>query len=139
MQYGVQYTLNLSGINTKVEQMRIRILEGLITDKSGNGNKQTDLMLFSTLKATNTENDSYHGFLGNSNIERQNIDNVTFVNNIPSTVYDFAEGVYKDATAWDVSVQQDNSIIAWYETNENESIKVYIGALGDIFANTDSS
>ena len=90
------------------------------------------MILFNTLRNTSTETESMSAFLGNTNIERQNVDNVTFVDNIPSTVYDFAAKAYVDSTAWDVSAQGDNSIIAWYETNTNGTVKVYIGSNDEI-------
>ena len=139
VQYGVQFNVKLSGLDTSVSQIKIRIPAGVITDQSGNGNEQTDLIIFNTLKATNTETESDSAFLGNTNIQRQNVDNVTFVDNIPEDVYDVINHTYIDATAWDVSAMQDNSIIAWYEESANETIKVYIGSNDEIFGNVDSS
>ena len=79
-------------------------------------------------------------FLGNDlNIQRQNVDNVTFVDNIPEDVYDIATNTYKVDTVWDVSAQGDNSILAWYEPSANGTYKVYIGSNDEIFGNVDSS
>ena len=139
VQYGVQYTLNLSGIDTTVNQIKVRVPEGLVTDQYGNGNKETDLIVFNTLKATNTETLGTSPFLGNSNIQRQNVDNVTFVDNIPSTVYDFSTKTYVDSTAWDVSAAQDDSIIAWYTRMANGNYMVNIGSNDEMFGNVDSS
>ena len=138
---GDQYTITVSGsgLNFTTSQVKIRIGTNTITDNSGNTNKTTDLILFTTLKETNTETEATSAFLGNDTIERQNIENVTFVDNIPSSVYDVSAKEFKDATAWDVSATQDKSIIAWYTKNANESIKVYIGSEDEIFGNTDSS
>ena len=138
---GDQYTITVSGsgLNFTTSQVKIRIGTNTITDNSGNTNKTTDLILFTTLKETNTETEATSAFLGNDTIERQNIENVTFVDNIPSSVYDVSAKEFKDATAWDVSAAQDKSIIAWYTKNANESIKVYIGSEDEIFGNTDSS
>ena len=138
---GDQYTITLSGegLNFNSNQIKIQIAEGIATDQSGNGNKVADVILFNTLKATNTERWEDSAFLGNTNIERQNVDNVTFVDNIPSTVYDFSAKAYVDSTAWDVSAQGDNSIIAWYEPSANDTVKVYIGSNDEIFGNVDSS
>ena len=138
VQYGVQYTLNLTGIDTTVNQIKARVSEGLVTDQSGNVNEETDLLLFNTLKNTATEVNSTSAFLGNTSIQRQNIDNVTFVDNIPEDVYDKNTDTYKDSTAWDASQMQDNSIIAWYDTNTNGTVKVYIGSNDEIFGNVDS-
>ena len=139
VQYGVQYTVTLTGIDTTVNQIKVRVPEGLITDQSGNGNINTDLIVFNTLKNTSTETEASSAFLGNSNIQRQNVDNVTFVDYIPEDVYDIHTGEYINETVWDVSAMQDNSILAWYEENANGTVKVYIGSNGQIFGNVDSS
>ena len=81
------------------------------------------------LRATNTENRVTSGFLGNTSIRRQNIDNVTFVSSTSGM----------NSTAWDVSEAQDGSIMAWYTTNSNGTYKVYIGSDETIYANPDSS
>ena len=139
VQYGTEYTLTLSGLDTTVNQIKVRIPEGVITDTSGNSNEQTDFIVFNTLKSTSTETNNTSPFLGNTNIQRENIDNVTFMDNIPSTVYDVLTDTYIDSTAWDVSAQGDNSIIAWYEPSANETVKVYIGSNDEMFGNVDSS
>ena len=138
---GDQYTITISGegLDFSTNQIKIQIQPNTITDQSGNTNKATDMILYSTLKETSTETSETSPFLGNANIERQNIDSVTFVDNIPSSVYDFSANTYVDSTAWDVSAQQDNSIIGWYETNTNGTIKVYIGSNNEIFGNVNSS
>ena len=136
--YGVQYNLTLTGIDTTVNQIKIRIPEGLITDESGNANAQTDLILFNTLRSAFGESYGYNSFL-NGSIQRQYIDNVTFVDYIPEDVYDINTDTYKNNTAWDVSAQEDKSIIAWYETNENGNYKVYIGSNDEIFGNKNST
>ena len=139
VQYGVQYTVNLSGIDTTINQMKVRVPAGLVTDQSGNSNEQTDLILFNTLRATNTETEGTSAFLGNTNIQRQNVDNVTFVDHIPADVYDVSADQYVNSTTWDVSAMQDKSILAWYEENANGTVKVYIGSNDEIFGNVDSS
>ena len=138
VQYGIEYNLTLSDINTTVNQIKIRIPEGLITDESGNANKQTDLIVFNTLRSALGEVYGYNSFLRGS-IQRQDIDNVTFVDYIPEDVYDIYTDTYKNNTAWDVSAQGDKSIIAWYETNENGNYKVYIGSNDEMFGNNNST
>ena len=77
------------------------------------------------------------GFLGSDSstnegvkaIQRENIDNITFVNSTTG----------KNTNTWDVSAQGDNSILAWYTQNSNGSYKVYIGSDSEIFGNRDSS
>ena len=138
---GDQYTITLSGegLNFNNNQIKIQIVEGTATDKSGNTNKVSDIILYNTLKATNTETDGASPFLGNTNIQRQNVDNVTFVDHIPSDVYDVSADQYVNSTAWDVSAMQDKSIIAWTEPSTNGTVKVYIGSNDEIFGNVDSS
>ena len=119
---GDAYTVNLSGDGLdyfNCNQIKIQIAEGTATDQSGNGNKVSDVILYNTLKATNTEIQGTSPFLGNTNIQRENVDNVTFVDYIPSDVYDVSADQYVNSTAWDVSAQQDKSILAWYEENAN--------------------
>ena len=129
-QYGTEYTLTLSEIDTTVNQIKVRIPEGTLLDTSGNGNKEKDFIVFNTLRSTSTETEANSGFLGNTNIERQNITNVTFVSNTSGA----------NSTSWDVSAMGDHSIIAWYDTIAGyDTVKVYIGSNNDIFGNIDSS
>ena len=147
---GDQYTITLngSGLPVDTDQIKVQIQPGTITDESGNTNKVTDLLVYNTLIKTNTETELTSGFLGSENstnakvkaIQRQNIDNVIFRDKIPSTIYDkSAKKIINESTTWDVSAMQDKTILAWYETNANGSIKVYIGSDNEIFANYDSS
>ena len=138
VRYGTEYTLTLTGIDTTVNQIKVRIPEGAITDTSGNGNQTIDFILFNTLRNTSTEQNQDNPFLGNANIQRQMIENITFVDNIAEDVYDVSNNTFKDSTAWDVSAQGDNSIIAWYDTNANGTYKVYIGSNDEIFGNVNS-
>ena len=138
---GDRYTIKVSGsgLAKDADQIKVQIQPNAITDNSGNTNKVTDLLVYNALKKTNTENAKTSPFLGNTSIERQNVDNVTVMDNIPSSVYDKSAQTYVDTTAWDVSAMQDKSILAWYTTNANGSVKVYIGSDNEIFANYDSS
>ena len=82
------------------------------------------------LRSTSTETSRTSGFLGNTSIQRQNIENITFVSSTSGA----------NDTAWDVSAEQNGSIMAWYETsNSSGALKVYIGSDETIYANTDSS
>ena len=147
---GDKYTItfNGSGLPVDTDQIKVQIQPGTITDESGNTNKVTDLLVYNTLRKTDTETEATSGFLGSANstnanvkaIQRQNIDNVTFIDKIPSTIYDkSAKKILDESTTWDVSAMQDKSILAWYDTNANGSIKVYIGSDNEIFANYNSS
>ena len=141
VRYGTEYTLTLTGIDTTVNQIKVRIPEGTITDTSGNGNQTTDFILFNTLRNTRQEQDT-HGetpFFENIGIQRKNIDNVTFLDYIPEDVYNVSTNTFIDTTAWDVSAQGDNSILAWYEPSANGTYKVYIGSNDEIFGNVNSS
>ena len=128
---GVKYTIKASGFDIDEGQVKIKIPAGTIKDYSGNQSKELEFMLYSCLKATNTETLPTSGFLGNNSIQRQNIESVTFVSGLSSIV---------SATKWDVSAGNDGSIMAWYTTNSsNGALNVYIGGTTAIFANPDSS
>ena len=114
---------------------------GTLTDESGNSSKTTEMIVYNTLKKayTGTYEDEKIGegteFLGNQSypvVIRGNIDNITFKDSIPVDVRN-------DETIWDVSAMGDNSILEWYTTNANGSIKVYIGSDDEIFANQNST
>ena len=133
------YTLNISGFDSNINQIKVVVPANAVTDTSGNGNKQTEYIIYNVLRSTASETDATSGFLGNSNVQRQNVDSVTFVNNIPSTIYDkSAKKILNTTTTWDVSAQQDKSILAWYTTS-NGAYKVYIGSDSEMFGNVDSS
>ena len=85
-QYGVQYTLTIKGWAQDANQIKVQLPAGTITDESGNSNKVTDLMVYNVLRSAASEFSQTSAFLGNSTIQRQNIENVTFVSNLPETV-----------------------------------------------------
>ena len=97
------------------------------------------IILRNMLKSTSTETEGQSAFLGNTNIQREKVDNVTFMDYIPEDVYDASTDTYINSTAWDVTAGENKSILAWYETNENGTVKVYIGSNETIYANMDSS
>ena len=69
--------------------------------------RETIFRIYNTLKSAN---DGESIFLGNNkNLYRTMIENVTFVDNIPTTIYDKSAQKYKNDTAWDVSAAQDKS------------------------------
>ena len=147
---GEQYVVKVSGtgLAKDAKQIKIQIQPNTLLDNSNNTNKATDLLVYNTLISTSYESSITSGFLGSANsrntniksIERQNIDNVTFVNEIPSTVYDkSAKKIVNENNTWDVSAMQDKSILAWYTTNSNGTLKVNIGSDYEIFANQDGS
>ena len=139
-QYGVQYTLTIKGFTKSADQIKIQIPANTITDSSGNNNVATDMVLYSALASTIYEYNFTSAFLGNSKIQRQNIENITFESSIPSTIYNASTGEYVNSTAWDVSARKDKSIIAWYEKNNSQgALKVHIASDGEIYANPDST
>ena len=83
VQYGIQFTVNLSGLDTSVSQIKVRVPANAILDQSGNGNEETDLLVLNTLRSTATEQFDLSPFLGNTNLQRRNIDQVEFVDYIP--------------------------------------------------------
>ena len=145
VQYGIEYSLKISGFDANVNQIKVRFPANLVKDKAvegkQNGNKQTDIMIYNVLRSAAAETEVTSQFLGNTKIQRQNVDNVTFMNNIPDSVMDKSKNTFKNTNAWDVSAMQDKSIIAWYNSNEvkNGTYKVYIGSDTEIFGNTDST
>ena len=141
VQYGIEYSLKISGFDANANQIKVRFPTKHVKDKSGNVNKQTDIMIYNVLRSAATETEVTSPFLGNTKVQRQNVDNVTFMNNIPDSVMDKTKNTFKNTNAWDVSAMQDKSIIAWYNSNEvkNGTYKVYIGSDTEIFGNTDST
>ena len=133
------YTLNMSGFASNINQIKVVVPANVVKDTYGNGNKQTEYIIYNVLRSAVSEDSNTSAFLGNSNIQRQNVDSVTFVNNIPSTIYDkSAKKILNTTTTWDVSAQQDKSILAWYTTS-NGVYKVNIGSDSSMFGNIDSS
>ena len=135
-----QYKLTISGFSQDVKQIKIKFADGVIKDANGNSNKNLEIAIYNVLKSTNQETSNTDGFLGNTAIQRGKIENITFESNIPQSVYNSTTGEYVDTTAWDVSARQDKSIIAWYETsNDQGALKVHIGSNDEIFGNQNSS
>ena len=126
-QYGVQYTITLTGIPIDKDQVKVVIPAGTLTDQSGNTNEEYETRLFTTLQSAAGETAATSAFLGNSSIQRQNIESVTFVSGI--------EGAANNK--WDVSAAQDGSIWAWY--TGSGPYQVYIGSDEFMCANQDSS
>ena len=136
-QYGVQYTITLTNIPVDKDQVKIIIPADTLTDQSGNTNDVYEIKLFATLKSAVISRDEYgnvysgekyrdSGFLGNSSIQRQNIESVTFLTS--------ASGAANNK--WDVSAAQDGSIWAWY--TGSGPYQVYIGSDEFMCANQDS-
>lgn len=142
VQYGVQYTVTLKNFDIDKKQVKVRLKEGSLVDQSGNLNRQTDLLVYNTLREAkdaggNWESEGTSGFLGNATIERQNIEKVEFVSSLALAP------TIDGSTCWDVSAQRDNSILAWKTQTSAQATRgvytVYIGSNDKIFGNVDSS
>ena len=129
MTYGKQYNVYVSGFISNAYQVKIVLLSGSLVDNSGNKNKEQEFVLYSCLKKTNTETSATSPFLGNSKIQRQKIEKIIFED----------EANYTNSTRWDVSAQEDGSIIAWYETTSRGTYIVHIGSSIIMNGNVDSS
>ena len=152
VQYGVQYTATISGYAEDTRQIKIRIPKGAVRDKSGNVNKETDLIVYNVLRNVRSEKYATSYFFGKA-IQRQNIDNITFEKSIPESVYNHETKKIIDKTrAWDVSEQEDQSIVAWYVDSEVKDgiYKIHVAnnnqvpgqieiTSNNIYANQDSS
>ena len=124
------YTLNISGFDSNINQIKVVVPANVVKDTSENGNKQKEYIIYNVLrKQDDRDEDDTAPFLGNATVPRKDIDNVTFVSST----------VGKNSTKWDVSAQGDSSILAWYTKNSNGTFKVYVGSDYEIFGNTDSS
>ena len=136
-----QYKLIISGFSSSANQVKVRFLEGTATDTNENSNKETDIMVYNILKKAEVNARYDSEFLGKTDIQRQNIENITFETSIPNTIYNYETGtIINTTTTWDVSARGDKSILAWYETNNSQgALKVHIGSNDEIFANRDSS
>ena len=127
-QYGIIQDITITGLADKLDKkIQLRLETGAVADLSGNVNSTKKITLFNWLKETNTETSATSAFLGNSSLQRQNIEKITFVNSLSGA----------NSTKWDVSALQDNSILAWY--TGSGPYQVYIGSNNPIYANPDAS
>ena len=105
--YAKQYNVTLTGFDPAAYQVSFTIPAGVLMDNYGNTSKEREFILFSSLKETNTETEATSPFLGNTALQRQNIEQIIFEEHIKDG----------DSTLWDVSATQDRTILAWYEKN----------------------
>ena len=129
---GAEYTITITGISLNSDQAKIVIPAGTIVDEYGNTSESNEIILYNRLMTANTEKDSTSPFLGNTNLQRQDIQRVVFVQGLAGSE---ESGVQ---TVWDVSAMQDETILAWYKET-TAPYTVYIGSEGSILANRDSS
>lgn len=86
-----------------------------------------------TLVVCDTEKESTSGYLGNTNIARNQIEKVTIATS-------FGSHSLEDENCWDVSQSQNGKYIAWYEdTDGDEFYEVTIAGEGGVVANSNSS
>ena len=76
-QYGVEYTIKVTGYNPNCNQVKIEAQAGTIQDTSGNMNEKKQIIIYNSLKTTQTENGDT-GFLGNTAISRKKIGKIIF-------------------------------------------------------------
>ena len=87
------YTLNMSGFASNINQIKVVVPANVVKDTSGNGNKQTEYIIYNVLrKQDDRGEDDTAPFLGNATVPRKDIDNVTFVSSTAG----------KNSTKWDV-------------------------------------
>ena len=132
VQIGAEYTITITGITLDSDQAKLEIVAGTIEDQYGNLSSANEIILYNRLRSASTETSASSGFLGNTSIQRQNVEKVEFVSGISGSI---ADGVQQ---VWDVSAVGDDSILAW--TNQTSApYTVYIGSEGGILANRNSS
>ena len=127
--YGRQYKISVSGFVSDAYQVKLILPPESLYDESGNTNKETSFILYSCLRETSDESSATSGFLGNTSIQRQKIEKIIFD--------DYAD--YTKDNRWDVSAQEDGSIIAWYETTSRGTYIVHIGSNIIMNGNVNSS
>ena len=127
--YGRQYKINVSGFISNAYQVKLVVAANSLVDSSGNKSKEQEFILYSCLRKTDTETTATSPFLGNDKIQRQKVEKVI--------LEDYAN--YTDDTRWDVSAQEDGSIIAWYETTPRNTYIVHIGSSIIMNGNENSS
>ena len=76
-------------------------------------------------------NNNMNTTFGNSSLNRDNFEKITFVDNM---------NVPNNTVSWDVSINQDGTVKAWYTDSDNNGYyELYIGANGKVIANPNSS
>ena len=139
-QYGISQDITITGISGLLDKKIQLVLEtGAITDLSGNTNETIKISLFNWLKETSTETSATSAFLGITNtsgsaIPRQNIESVQF---LTSTSTAPSKVISKETGVFDVSAEQNGSILAWY--TGTGPYQVYIASDNPIYANPNSS
>ena len=132
VQYGIQFTVNLSGLDTSVSQIKVRVPANAILDQSGNGNKETDLLVLNTLRSTSEEQFSNSPFLGNTGLQRNNIDQVEFVDSIPEVVLPSDSSLLRkyDATN-NTGNGHSNTTTTWKDLSGHQDGTVHGATWGD--------
>jgi len=93
--------------------------------------KTIEVIKYSYLMVPTTQSGDTQPFLSGT-IKRNQIESINF-----ATTNVVPEGMIN---SWDVSADQDGSVMAWYQDNDSDSLyEVTIGAEGGVVANPDSS
>ena len=127
---GITQSVTITGMKDNLDKkLKLVIGEGACLDNSGNPNERKEISLFSRLMSASTETAATSTFLNNPYaIQRQNVQSVEFRSSTTGLISN---------CAWDVSENQDGSIMAWYDGTG--PYRVYIASDGLIYANPDSS
>lgn len=130
VQYGVEYTIEIEGFPLSSTQVKLVLPSGNLIDQYGNVNEETGYLVYSCLKATNTEKSGTSNFLGMP-VQRNKIEKIYFV-----TSKDEVKGAQK----YNVAAQEDYSIIGGFvDEDNNGKYEVYIGSNRRIYSNIDGS
>ena len=132
-QIGVKQTFTVNNLVEAMEEnLILHMDEGAVVDDSGNKNKTTDISLFNCLVSSKGEGTLTSGFLGNARIARKDIQSVTFKSDLSGVP------TVNNTTCWDVSVSEDQSIIAYYKES-SAPYNIVIASANVIYANPNSS
>ena len=132
VQYGIQFTVNLSGLDTSVSQIKVRVPANAILDQSGNGNEETDLLVLNTLRSTKEEQMPESSFLGNTNIQRWDVDQVEFVDSIPEVVLPSDSSLLRKYDAINNTGNgHSNTTTTWKDLSGHQDGTVYGATWGD--------
>jgi len=122
----IDTTITDNKINIEVDRVKDKIVCVMLDGETICSN----IIEKSTLLAVGGETTPSSNFLG-SDKTRADFERVTTLDNI---------NIPEGAHSWDVSTTQDRSIMAWYTDEDNNGkYELYIGQLGGVVANPDSS
>lgn len=121
---GAEYPIKVqdssgSYINSEISQLKLRFATLAISDTNGNTNIPTDIYVYNMLRDASTETSETSYFLGgNGIIQRQDVNSVVIANTNASVNEDAYIILENPDGSYDVSAFGDNSITAYYKTND---------------------